>query len=138
MTASSSFQDFTNDFAPWFSRSRVMLSSQMLWPALCNNWVVFIMFDCCARSRLMTCNASHSRPDFRGQRIFHNLLRLGHDESQMFLIAKTLRINLVNIFRAGRPGGEPAAVGHDFQPADGGVVARGTGQLGGDGCPGQR
>src|SRR5260370_28474908 len=137
MTPSSSFQDFTNAFAPWSSRSRVMLSSQMLWPALCSNWVAFIIFDCCAWSRLMSCNAFHSGSDFRRQRIFHNLLRLGHDDLQMLLIAKTLRINLVNVFRAGRPGGEPAAARHDFQPAYGRVVARGTGQLGGDGFPGQ-
>src|SRR5260370_36150249 len=109
MTQSSSFHAFTNAFAPWFSTSRVILSSQMVWPRLCSNWVAFIMFDCRGKSWPMSCSASHSGFEFPGQGIVHDWLRLGHDESQMFLIAKTLRINLVDVFRAGCPVGEPAA-----------------------------
>ena len=43
---------------------------------------------------------------------------------------ETLRINFIDIFSPGWTRGEPAAFGHHFQPADGRIVARRTGEDG--------
>src|SRR2546428_496159 len=62
----------------------------------------------------------------------HHLLGLGDNGVQVRLVLKTLCVDLVDVLRTGRPGCEPAASGHDFETADGGVVPRGAGQPGGD------
>ena len=41
-------------------------------------------------------------------------------------------VDFVDFFCAGRTGREPAVFGDDFEAADGGVVAGGVGQFGGD------
>ena len=53
----------------------------------------------------------------------HDLPGFGHDGIQMRLAGVTLRVDLVDVLGAGRPGGKPAVGGHDFQAADRGVVA---------------
>ena len=45
-------------------------------------------------------------------------------------------VDLVDVFGAGGAGGEPAVFGGDFEAADGGVVAGGFGEDGGDGFAG--
>src|SRR5260370_15605156 len=45
-------------------------------------------------------------------------LRLALDLPQVSLAAKTLRIDLVDIFGARRPRGKPSAVGDDLDPAE--------------------
>jgi len=66
------------------------------------------------------------------QRIIHDRLGFTDNGFQMPLIAEAFGVNLVNIFRAGGTGGEPAGGGGDFQTADGRAIARGARQLGGD------
>src|SRR2546425_12530670 len=66
------------------------------------------------------------------QCVVHDSLCLAYDGLQMLLVAETLRVNLVNVFRAGRTRREPSTRRHDFQAADGGVVAGSARQLGGD------
>ena len=73
----------------------------------------------------------------RLQRLPHNLLRLGHNGLQVLLVPEALGVNLVEVLRAGRPGGEPPRGGDDFQAADRGVIARRAGEPGGDGFPGK-
>ena len=46
-------------------------------------------------------------------------------------------VDLVDVFGAGGAGGEPAVFGGDFEAADGGVVAGGFGEDGGDGFAGE-
>src|SRR5579883_978811 len=101
--------------APEWSMSRVMLSSQMLWPRLCSSWVAFMN------------HLFHS-----GQRVSHDLPRLGDNGFQMGFALKAFGVNLVDVFRSRRPRGEPAGGGDHFEPADGGVIARGAGQFGCD------
>jgi hypothetical protein len=62
----------------------------------------------------------------------HQILGLGNNGVQVRLVWKTFRVGLVHVFRLGRPDGEPAAGGHDFQAADAGLVPRSAGQPGGD------
>ena len=49
-----------------------------------------------------------------GQRIVYDLLRLAHDGLQMRLVAETLCVNLIDVFRAGGTGREPPAGRHHF------------------------
>ena len=49
-----------------------------------------------------------------GQGLVHYLPGFGHDCLQVILVLEALRINLVYVLRAGRPGCEPAAGGHDL------------------------
>src|SRR5450756_306939 len=51
-----------------------------------------------------------------------------HDAAQMILSTKALRIDLVDVFGAGRTSREPAALCHHLQPADGSAVARRVGE----------
>ena len=46
--------------------------------------------------------------------------------------AETLGVDLVDVFRAGRPRGEPAVFRHDLQPAEVRAIARRLGELGRD------
>ena len=62
----------------------------------------------------------------------YHLLGFGDNGVQVLLVLKTLRVDLVDVLRTGRPGCELAAGGHDFKAADWGVVPRGAGQPGGD------
>ena len=57
---------------------------------------------------------------------------LGHDGVQVRLVDEALRVDLVDVLGARRPGREPAASGHDLQAADRGAIARGANQLGDD------
>src|SRR5271166_4210949 len=66
------------------------------------------------------------------QSVVHDLLRFGHDALQMLFVTKTLRVNLVDVFRAGWTGREPAAGRDDLQPADGSAVTWSPGQFGQD------
>src|SRR5262245_7203840 len=63
------------------------------------------------------------------QGVVHDSLGLAHNGIQVGLVLEALRVDLVDVFRAGGPGREPAAGGHHLQAADRGVVARGAGQL---------
>ena len=45
-------------------------------------------------------------------------------------------VDFVDVFGAGGAGGEPAVFGGDLEAADGGVVAGGFGEDGGDGFAG--
>ena len=67
---------------------------------------------------------------------FDDLLGLALDALQVVRTAEALRVDFVNIFRAGRACREPAVVGDDLEAADGGPVARRRRQLGDDGIPG--
>src|SRR4051812_4692986 len=66
------------------------------------------------------------------QSIIHNLLRLGDDGVEVRLIFETLRINLVDVFRAGWSGGEPSAGGDHLQTANWRVISWCAGELRGD------
>ena len=46
-------------------------------------------------------------------------------------------VDFVDVFGAGGAGGEPAVFGGDLEAADGGVVAGGFGEDGGDGFAGE-
>ena len=61
-----------------------------------------------------------------------DLLSLAHDLLQMSLIAKTLRVDLIDGFGARGPGGKPAAPRHNLQPPYRRAVTRRTGQPGSD------
>src|SRR5688500_13659823 len=63
-----------------------------------------------------------SRHDSR-QRIAHERLRLLLNSAQMFAAAETLRVQLVDIFRAGRTRCEPPMRSDDLQAADSRSVA---------------
>src|SRR5437763_17059342 len=66
----------------------------------------------------------------RLERFGYDFLSFLHDRRQMIVILKALRVDLVDVLGAGRPGREPATIGHDLQPADGSAVTRGGGQFG--------
>src|SRR6266446_1540496 len=68
--------------------------------------------------------------------VYHRL-RFAHDGVEVSLVLEALRVDLVDVLRAGRPRREPAAPGDDLQPADRLAVARGAGQLGPDRFAGQ-
>src|SRR6266542_4696147 len=67
----------------------------------------------------------------------HDPLSFGHDCLHVLLVLEALRVDLVDVLRAGRASREPATGGHDLQAADRGVVARSTRQRGGDRLAGQ-
>src|SRR4029077_2475964 len=71
------------------------------------------------------------------QSVIHNSLSLAQNRVQMPLILETLRVDLVNVLRAGRSRGKPAATGDNLQATDRSVVAGSTCQLGDDGLAGQ-
>ena len=56
------------------------------------------------------------------QGVVHDLLRFTHNGLQMRLVAETFRVNLVNVFRAGRTRCKPAARRRHFQSADGALL----------------
>src|SRR5258708_37152888 len=60
--------------------------------------------------------------------VYHRL-RFAHDGVEVSLVLEALRVDLVDVLRAGRARREPAATGDDLQSADRRAVARGTGQL---------
>ena len=64
--------------------------------------------------------------------MIHHLLRLAKDRVQMGLALETLGVDLINVLGTGGSRCKPTALGHNFQAADWGIVARGFGQLGGD------
>src|ERR1700675_700851 len=108
--------------------SRVMLSSQRLWPRSWRSWVAFIVsppekmgsvpgpWAGPGTSKIPECST--------GKGSVHHRLGFAHDAVQMGLILEALRVDLVDVFRAGGAGGEPAARRHDFQAADRRVIAR--------------
>src|SRR5262245_4102957 len=72
----------------------------------------------------------HSPPGLRTlclQRIGYNLPRLADDGLEVRLVLEALRVDLVNILSAGRPGREPTTGRDHLQPADRRVVARRAG-----------
>ncbi len=71
------------------------------------------------------------------ERSADNGLCLFLDLAQVILAPKALGVNLVDLFCAGRASGEPAVLGDYFEAANGGVVARGVGQLGQNRLSGQ-
>ena len=66
----------------------------------------------------------------------YELLGLGLDLFQVVFALEGFGVDLVDVFGAGGAGGEPAVFGGDFEAADGGVVARGFSEDGGDGFAG--
>ena len=70
-------------------------------------------------------------------RIGDDLLSLGDDGVEVRRVLEALGVDLVDVLRARRPGGEPAARGDDLQPADRRVVAGRRGQLRQDRLAGQ-
>src|SRR5262245_5950734 len=65
------------------------------------------------------------------------LLRFAHEGLEVALTSEALRVDLVDVLGAGRPGREPSAGGDHLEAADGCVVAGGAGELGGDRLAGQ-
>src|SRR4030095_9180120 len=59
----------------------------------------------------------------------HDLLGLAHNRVQVSHIFEALRVNLVDVLRARRPGREPPVVGHDLEAADRRAVTWGTSQF---------
>ena len=59
-----------------------------------------------------------------------DLLSFVHDRIEMALILEALRINLVDILGAGRPGGEPSGGSHNLEAADRCAVTWGRSQFG--------
>src|SRR6476620_2812122 len=68
----------------------------------------------------------------RSECIGHNFLSFLHDRGQMTLILEALCIDLVDVLGAGRPGGEPAIIGHHRQPANRSTVTWSGGHFGCD------
>src|SRR5262249_7859549 len=56
-------------------------------------------------------------PSRAGQGLVDDPLRLVDDSLQVSRVLETLGVDFVNVFRAGRPGGEPAADGHHLEAA---------------------
>src|SRR6516165_11278126 len=79
-----------------------------------------------------------ARPGSTSHSVVYDCLRLGHKAIQVGLVLEALRVDLVDVLGARRPGREPAAAGHDFQAPDWGVVPGGTRQFGRDRLAGQR
>ena len=67
----------------------------------------------------------------------NDLTRFFLDLVQMVGAAERLGVDLVDVLRAGRTGGEPGRVGDHLEAADLRVVAGRLGQLGGDRLPGE-
>src|ERR1700755_3323196 len=59
-----------------------------------------------------------------GKRGVYDALSLRDEAAQMSIVAEALGVNLVDVFRYGLTGRNPAAVCCDFHPADRGMVAR--------------
>ena len=57
--------------------------------------------------------------------VVHDGLRLLQDTVQMIRPREALRINLVNVFRAGRTRRKPSTRGNDLQAANGRTIAGG-------------
>src|SRR5471030_233017 len=80
----------------------------------------------------------------RGESLTHSSRRLAAEEPrdehlclrlnarEMLAVAERLRVQLVDVLRAGRPDGKPSVVGHDLQPADRLVVTRRVRENGAD------
>src|SRR5258708_13953508 len=85
------------------------------------NGVRLAVPGCCrnrrTRSRrgLMLCSAGRSRG--LAEHGIEDLLRLGLDAGQVLLAAERLGVELVDVLRPRRPGGEPAGLGADLQAA---------------------
>src|SRR5215475_6464088 len=67
----------------------------------------------------------------------HHGLRFLHDGLEVSLALEALRVELVDVLRAGRSGGEPARVGDDLQSSDLLVVAGRARELCHDGLAAQ-
>ena len=80
---------------------------------------------------------SHAKFFSPPQRVAHNCLRFIDDGIQVSLILEAFRVNLVDVFCAGRTRGKPTAAGHDFQTTDLRVVAGSASQLRRDRLPSQ-
>src|SRR5215472_6239984 len=79
----------------------------------------------------LCCRESLSGPGFES--IAHYFFRLAQNCMEVCFAVKTLRVNFVDVLRAGRPCREPAALCYYFKPANGGLIAWRLGQLGNDG-----
>src|SRR5688572_26723303 len=66
------------------------------------------------------------------ERARHDLLRFVHDAREVGLVFERFGVDLVDVFRPGRPRGEPAVLRDYLQPADARIVARSLRELGGD------
>ena len=64
-------------------------------------------------------------------------LGFGLDLFEVVFAFEGFGVDFVDVFGAGGAGGEPAVFGGDFEAADGGVVAGGFGEDGGDGFAGE-
>src|SRR5262245_58254079 len=62
----------------------------------------------------------------------HHLLDLVHNRVEVSLIFKALGVDLVDVLRAGGPGGEPAVFGHNLEASDRRVVPWSASQFGCD------
>ena len=56
--------------------------------------------------------------------VVYHLLRLAYDFMEMRRALEALRVDLVDVFGAGGPRREPAVFRHNFQSADGSLIAR--------------
>ncbi len=65
-----------------------------------------------------TCNYQLEGSSGLAQRVVDDLLSLGDDGVEMRFVLEALGVDFVDVFRAGRPSGKPAALGHDLQAAD--------------------
>src|SRR5215469_13842958 len=79
----------------------------------------------CPSAHLLFLKSWVTRPECIG----HNFLSFLHNRGQMIFIFKALRIDLIDVLGTGRPGREPAIIGHDLQTADWGAVPRGGSQF---------
>src|ERR1700716_1594395 len=105
--------------------SRVMLSSQRLWPRSWSSWVAFMVSPPeKVESAPARRQAGRSKIPERSaaEGFVHHRLGFLHNAVQVGLVLEALRIDLVDVLRAGGPGREPAAGGHDFQPSDRRIV----------------
>src|SRR5581483_11039661 len=73
-----------------------------------------------------SCRRQHESPWCGSSRVegrAHDALRLLDDTFEVIGPAEALRVDLVDVFRAGRACGEPAARGNDLKAADRGIVS---------------
>ncbi len=101
------------------------------------------LFDGAISSTAFFCSAcflTHLRrlAPSRAERRAHDLSRFVQDHVQVRGAFEALGVDLVDVFRARWPRGEPAVFGDDFQAADGRIVGGCAGEFVQDGLASER
>src|SRR5271165_2891620 len=82
------------------------------------------IFDALEKLFFKTMRKSGECDSVPAERTKNDLLSLTHDGGEVFGTFKTFRVELIDVLRPGRAGGEPTAHRDDLQAADRCIVAR--------------